>query len=395
YALPQSPQLFKQILMVSGLERYFQIARCFRDEDLRADRQPEFTQIDIEMSFVETNDVYRLVEGLVAHVFEQVLGYQVELPLQRLPYRDAIQKYGSDKPDLRFGMEMHDVADLVAGSEFAIFSSATVVKAMRVPGMAGASRKDVDELNALVKTWGAGGVLTVMLTADGVKSSIAKYVAEEKLKEMASRVGAETGDMVAIMAGTEKTVIDPMGKLRLELGRRLKLIQEGVFKWLWVVDFPLLHWNEEEQRMEAEHHPFTSWLPEDAHLVESEPLKVRAAAYDIVLNGNELGSGSIRIHQSRNQEKLFSLIGLSAEEARQKFGFLLEAFEYGAPPHGGIALGLDRLCALMAGVDSIREVVAFPKNQSAICPMTNAPVEVGRDQLDTLHIQVKPPARQG
>ncbi|HEY3999662.1 MAG TPA: aspartate--tRNA ligase [Candidatus Xenobia bacterium] len=396
YALPQSPQLFKQILMVSGMDRYFQIARCFRDEDLRADRQPEFTQIDVEMSFVETEDVYRMVEGLVAHVFKTVMQYDIKLPLPRLKYSEAMDLYGSDKPDVRFDMRMHEVGDLLKGSTFAVIEKAIadggVVKAMAVPGMAGASRKDVDELTAQAKTFGAAGLFTVALTGEGVKSSISKYFEESVLSKVAERAGAKAGDLVLLMAGPRMQVVEPFGKLRLELAKRLKLMKKDDFKWVWVVDFPLFRFNTEEQRLEAEHHPFTSALPEDVHLMESEPLKVRAAAYDIVLNGNELGSGSIRIHQRAMQERLFKAIGLSAEEANQKFGFLMEAFEYGAPPHGGIALGLDRLTALMSGVDSIREVVAFPKNQSGVDPMTGAPVEVSTDQLNILSIGVKQPA---
>lgn len=393
YALPQSPQLFKQILMVSGLERYFQIARCFRDEDLRADRQPEFTQIDMEMSFVEAEDVYRIVEGLVAQVFRTVLNYEVKLPLPRLKYSDAIEWYGSDKPDCRFDMRMHDVSDIVRESTFTIMEKALseggVVKAMRVPGMAGASRKELDDLTARAKELGAGGVFSIALQAEGLKSSLTKYFDEARLKRVAEGTGAQEGDLVLLMAGARRTVLEPFGKLRLELGKKLKLMNEKEFSWLWVVDFPLLRYNEEEQRYEAEHHPFTSPLPEDVALLEAQPLKVRAAAYDIVLNGNELGSGSIRIHQRAMQEKIFSAIGLTMEEARQKFGFLLEAFEYGAPPHGGIALGLDRMTALMSGVDSIREVIAFPKNQSGVDPMTGAPVNVSEEQLDILHIDVQ------
>ncbi len=393
YALPQSPQLFKQILMVSGLERYFQIARCFRDEDLRADRQPEFTQIDMEMSFVEAEDVYRIVEGLVAQVFRTVLNYEVKLPLPRLKYSDAIEWYGSDKPDCRFDMRMHDVSDIVRESTFTIMEKALseggVVKAMRVPGMAGASRKELDDLTARAKELGAGGVFSIALQAEGLKSSLTKYFDEARLKRVAEGTGAQEGDLVLLMAGARRTVLEPFGKLRLELGKKLKLMNEKEFSWLWVVDFPLLRYNEEEQRYEAEHHPFTSPLPEDVALLEAQPLKVRAAAYDIVLNGNELGSGSIRIHQRAMQEKIFSAIGLTMEEARQKFGFLMEAFEYGAPPHGGIALGLDRMTALMSGVDSIREVIAFPKNQSGVDPMTGAPVNVSEEQLDILHIDVQ------
>ncbi|MBM3461773.1 MAG: aspartate--tRNA ligase [Armatimonadetes bacterium] len=392
YALPQSPQLFKQLLMVGGLERYFQIARCFRDEDLRADRQPEFTQLDLEMSFVEQDDVFTVIEGTLKHVFKQVAGIDLQTPFIRVPYREIMERYGSDKPDTRFGMEIFDVTEGLRGTEFARFNEVLerngTIRGIAVPEQAGASRKELDTLAETVKSLGAAGLYAVAFQADGVKSSIGKFLQESHVNAL--RAHAKEGDLVLLVAHEEKSkALDILGRLRLELGRQHKLIPPGTYNFLWVVNFPQFHWNEEEQRLEAEHHPFTSPLPEDIPLIDTDPRNVRSSAYDLVLNGNELGSGSIRIHQRPLQERIFQAIGLNQEEANEKFGFLMEAFEYGAPPHGGIALGFDRLTAIMSGVDSIREVVAFPKNQNAVDPMTGAPVEVAQDQLDIVRIQVK------
>jgi aspartyl-tRNA synthetase len=394
YALPQSPQLFKQLLMVSGLERYFQIARCFRDEDLRADRQPEFTQLDLEMSFVEQEDVFDIIEGTLAHVFKTCLNLELPRPFPRVPYYEAIDKYGSDKPDTRFDMAIFDVTETLAGTDFGAFKDKKI-KGITVPGQANASRKETDEWTAQVKAWGASGLFAVGYKEDGVKSSISKYLNDSQVAELRRIASANDGDLVLLMAETEaKKLCEVLGKLRLDLARKLKLIPSGVFKFLWVLNFPQFAWNDEEQRLEAEHHPFTSPLSEDIPLMltgdRKDKLKVRSSAYDIVLNGNELGSGSIRIHQRELQEQVFAAIGLGKEEANQKFGFLMEAFEYGAPPHGGIALGVDRLTAIMSGTESIREVIAFPKNQNAVDMLTGAPVEPSPDQLDLLRIAVLP-----
>ncbi len=403
YALPQSPQLFKQLLMVSGLERYFQLARCFRDEDLRADRQPEFTQLDLEMSFIEQDDIFTIIEGTLKHTFKEVLGLDLVTPFPRMPYHVAEQRYSYDKPDAWVGMVFNDLTSAVSKVEFGAWKTAIqeggCVKGITVPHGAGASRKETDELGNLVKGWGAGGLFTVGFGDDGaVRSSLARYLDEASTASLRESAQAANGDMVMIVAGPTPRVLEVLGKLRLELGRRLKLIPmpgtvianpaEQPFNFLWVVNFPQFHWNEEEQRLEAEHHPFTSPLPEDIPLMKTDPLKVRSSAYDLVLNGTEMGSGSIRIHQRPLQEMVFEAIGLDPQAANEKFGFLMEAFEYGAPPHGGIALGFDRLTALMSGVDSIREVIAFPKNQNAVDMLTGAPVEVTPEQLALLSVAV-------
>lgn len=406
YALPQSPQLFKQLLMVSGLERYFQLARCFRDEDLRADRQPEFTQLDLEMSFVEQDDVFNIIEGTLKAVFKEVLDIDLAIPFPRLPYYEAAEKYGSDKPDTRFGMEIFDLTEPVSKVDFAVFKTIVEgggrIKGITVPKGAAMSRKDTDELTALVKTWGAGGLFTIGFQDDGtLRSSLSKYLDDATTARIREISKANNGDMLLLVGGPDGAkVLDILGKLRLEMGRRLKLIpmpgtvipnpEKQPYNFLWVVNFPQFHWNEEEKRLEAEHHPFTSPMPEDIPLMKTEPLKVRSSAYDLVLNGNEMGSGSIRIHQRALQEQVFAAIGMDLAEANEKFGFLMEAFEYGAPPHGGIALGFDRLTALMSGVDSIREVIAFPKNQNAVDMLTGAPVVGTQEQLDLLHIKVIP-----
>ncbi|MGE5553718.1 MAG: aspartate--tRNA ligase [Betaproteobacteria bacterium] len=399
YALPQSPQLFKQLLMVAGYERYFQLARCFRDEDLRADRQPEFTQIDVEMSFVEAEDIRREIEGLMVHLFRETLGVELVTPFPRLTWHEAMDRYGSDKPDLRFGMEIKDVSETVRGSGFQVFANALAgggrVKALTVKGQAGMSRRDLDGLVELAKTSGAKGLAWLALTPEeGVKSPIAKFLTETELKALLNQAGAETGDLVLLVADTWETASVTLGQLRLELGRRLKLADPKRMEFLWVIEFPLLEWDKDEQRWVAMHHPFTSPLDEDLPLLEGggpEAGKARAKCYDLVLNGIELGSGSIRIHRRDVQEKMFRALGLSEAEAREKFGFLLEAFEYGPPPHGGIALGFDRLVMLMAGCDSIREVIAFPKTQSASDLLTQAPAPVSPAQLKDLAIKVVGP----
>jgi len=393
YALPQSPQLFKQLLMVAGVDRYFQLARCFRDEDLRADRQPEFTQIDMEMSFVTQDDILNMIESMLVHVFGVAMGINLEIPFLRISYAEAMSRYGSDKPDLRFGMEISDVTSLMDDVQFEVFSrtisSGGKIKALRFGGKAGLSRKEIDELVALAKSVGLKGLITVAYHKDGVKSILNKHMDSSHLNRLRDFVGAGAEDLVVVTAGDDRAVCESLGRLRIELAQKYRLIRSGEFRFLWVLDFPLFRYSEEEKRIEAEHHPFTSAHPDDLDMMESDPLKVRANAYDLVLNGVELGSGSIRIHERQAQERLFNAIGLSGEEAQAKFGFLLSAFEFGAPPHGGIALGFDRLLAIMSGVDSIREVVAFPKNQSAACPMTGAPVEATEEQLALLRIKVE------
>ncbi|MGV8125491.1 MAG: aspartate--tRNA ligase [Candidatus Xenobiia bacterium LiM19] len=395
YALPQSPQLFKQLLMVAGVDRYFQLARCFRDEDLRADRQPEFTQIDMEMSFATQDDILTMIEAMLVHVFSSTLNIELTAPFLRMTYREAISRFGSDKPDIRFGMEIFDITTLMGDVEFEVFSRTITgggrIKALRIEGKAGLSRKEIDDLVALAKTTGLTGLITVAYQNEGVKSILNKHMDSSHLEQLRTYAGAQPGDLVVITAGEDRPVCENLGRLRLELANRYSLISSGEFKFLWVLDFPLFKYSEEEKRIEAEHHPFTSAHPDDVEMMESDPLKVRANAYDLVLNGVELGSGSIRIHERHIQERLFKVIGLSEEEAQAKFGFLLNAFEYGAPPHGGIALGFDRLLAIMSGVDSIREVVAFPKNQSAACPMTGGPVEATEEQLSLLKISVEKP----
>lgn len=396
YALPQSPQIFKQLLMVSGMDRYFQIARCFRDEDLRADRQPEFTQIDMEMSFVGQDDVLTVVEGMLEHMFRTVMGVQLETPFLRMPYHEAIESYGSDKPDLRYDMRFHNVEEFLSTTEFKVFKSALesgeAIRALVFPGQGDASRKVQTELDEMAKGHGLGGLFFVGRNEDGsLKSSILKHVGEENLLALIGAIGAGEKDLVLLSAGPRKELLAGLGKLRVDLARKYGLTSKTDFKFHWVVDFPLFAYDAEADALVPEHHPFTSPHPEDFHLLDSEPLKARAAAYDLVLNGNETASGSVRIFQRELQERLLGCIGLTIEDARQKFGFLLNAFEYGAPPHAGIALGLDRLVAVCAGQDSIREVLAFPKNANAFCPLTDAPVEPAQEQLDLLHLKVEHP----
>ncbi|MGI9860154.1 aspartate--tRNA ligase [Moorella naiadis] len=391
FALPQSPQLFKQILMVAGMERYFQIVRCFRDEDLRADRQPEFTQLDMEMSFIQREDILQLVEELMAYVFQETLGVKLELPLPRLTYREAMARYGSDKPDIRFGMEIVDVSDLVTGCGFKVFAGAVagggVVRGIRVPGCAGYSRRELDELTGQAAVFGAKGLAWMALTTEGVRSPIAKFFTATELESLVARLEGQTGDLLLFVADAEMTAATALGALRLEMGRRLHLFDPEELAFTWVTEFPLLEYSPEEKRYVAVHHPFTMPMEEDWPLLDSDPLRVRALAYDLVLNGVELGGGSIRIHRRDIQEKMFNLLGFTSEAARDKFGFLLDAFEYGTPPHGGIAFGLDRMLMLMSRRETIRDCIAFPKTQSGTCLMTYAPSRVAPEQLQELHLR--------
>nr|WP_277397833.1 aspartate--tRNA ligase [Natranaerofaba carboxydovora] len=393
YALPQSPQLFKQLLMVSGFDRYFQIARCFRDEDLRADRQPEFTQLDMELSFIEEEELINLVERMIVYVFEKNLDIKMETSFNRLSYSDAISKYGSDAPDLRFGMELVDVSEIVKDSEFKVFKSALekqgMVKGIVVPGGGDFSRKELDDLTEYVKEFGAKGLAWMILEENGVKSPIAKFFTEEQLNQLTEEMNAKTGDLLLFVADNTSVVNESLSNLRQTLARKLDLIPENKFELCWIVKFPLLEYDPEEKRYKAAHHPFTSPYENDLENYEDEPEKIRAKAYDLVLNGVEIGGGSIRNHRKDVQEKMFEILGINKEEAREKFGFLLEALEYGAPPHGGIAFGLDRLIMLMAGAGSIREVIPFPKTANASCLMTGAPSEVEIKQLKELNISPK------
>ena len=389
YALPQSPQIFKQLLMVSGMDRYFQIARCFRDEDLRADRQPEFTQIDMEMTFVGQEDVFAVVEGMLKHVFATVHDYAVPTPFRQMPWREAMERYGSDKPDLRYELDFHDITEVAAASEFAAFKNGTPVKAFKVSGQGALSRKDQDEWVNQARGHGLGGLMFASRLDGGYKSSILKHFGEERMGQVFSQLGAGDGDLVVLATGEQPKLNLSLGKLRIEMAKKFGLIAKDRYEFLWVVDFPLFAWNEDEKRLEPEHHPFTSCHPDDLHMLDAEPVKCRAAAYDLVLNGNEAASGSIRIHEREMQERVLGCVGLTIDDARAKFGFLLDAFEFGAPPHGGIALGFDRLCAICAGYESIREVIAFPKNANAADPLTGAPVEVSREQLDILSLDIR------
>lgn len=384
YALPQSPQLFKQMLMVAGLDRYFQIARCFRDEDLRADRQPDFTQLDLEMSFVEVEDILTLNERLMAHVFREALGVELPLPFPRLPYREAMERFGSDKPDLRFGLELKEVGGLFRESPFALFREAESVKALAVPKAL--SRKEIAELEEVAKRHGAGGLAWARVEEGGLAGGVAKHL-EAQGEALLKATGAQAGDTLLFAAGALRTVQVAMGQVRLGLADLLGLRREG-FAFLWVVDFPLLEWDEAQGGWTYMHHPFTSPHPEDLPLLEEDPGRVRALAYDLVLNGVEVGGGSIRIHDPALQARMFRLLGIGEEEQREKFGFFLEALAYGAPPHGGIAWGLDRLLALMTGSPSIREVIAFPKNKEGKDPLTGAPSPVPEEQLRELGLQV-------
>ena len=396
YALPQSPQLFKQLLMISGFDRYFQIVRCFRDEDLRADRQPEFTQIDCEMSFVDRDDVIRVMEGMIATIFKEAIGVDVPLPMARMTYQEALARYGVDNPDLRFGLELVEISDLVAGCGFKVFADAVgnggMVKAINVKGGATLSRKDLDELTEFVKIYGAKGLAWVKMTEEGWQSPIAKFFSADELAALNGRLEAQLGDLLLFVADSYKITNEALGRLRGHLGQRLSLAKKDDYRFVWVTDFPLLEWDEEARRHVAVHHPFTAPMDEDVPLLATDPGKARAKAYDLVLNGSEIGGGSIRIHDQAVQSQMFELMGIGEEEARVKFGFLLDALEFGAPPHGGIAFGLDRLTMILTGSESIRDVIAFPKTQKATCLMSEAPGAVDEKQLRELHIKlaVKP-----
>ena len=393
YALPQSPQLYKQLLMCSGYDRYIQIARCYRDEDLRADRQPEFTQIDMELSFVDVDDVIDVNERLLAYLFKEVLDVDVQLPIQRMTWTEAMNRFGSDKPDLRFGMELTDISEVVKDTEFAVFKNALesggTVRGINAKGQGGMPRKKIDKLVEFVKGYGAKGLAYVAIQEDGtVKSSFAKFMSEEQMQALIKAMDGQNGDLLLIAADKTKLVWDVLGALRLEMANQMGLLDKNEFRFVWITEFPLLEWSEEENRFTAMHHPFTMPMEEDLQYIDSDPGRVRAKAYDIVLNGNEIGGGSVRIHQNDIQEKMFEALGFTKERAHEQFGFLLDAFKYGVPPHAGLAYGLDRLVMLMAKQDSIRDVIAFPKVKDASCLMTEAPERVEEKQLQELGIEV-------
>lgn len=392
FALPQSPQLFKQILMVSGFDRYYQIVRCFRDEDLRADRQPEFTQIDCEMSFVERDDVIAVMESLIARIFEETKGVRVELPIPRMTYGEAIRRFGVDNPDIRFSLELVELSELVGRSGFKVFAdvvaSGGIVKGLNAKGCAGLSRKEIDELTEFVRIYGAKGLAYVKVTAEGWQSPIAKFFTADEMASIDREFDAEQGDLLLFVADRPKVVNDSLGRLRNRLAQILKLVDDETFRFVWITDFPLLEWDDEEKRWVAVHHPFTAPMDEDLQYLESDPGRCRAKAYDLVLNGNEIGGGSIRIHRENIQSLMFRMLGIDEEEARVKFGFLLDALEYGTPPHGGIAFGMDRLIMIMTGSESIRDVIAFPKTQKGACLMSEAPSGVDYRQLRELGLKV-------
>jgi len=393
YALPQSPQLFKQLLMIGGFDRYYQIARCFRDEDLRADRQPEFTQIDVEMSFVDREAVMNMMEAMILHVFREVKGIDLPAPIPRLSYREAMDRFGTDKPDTRFGLEIHDLTASLKNSEFRVFAETAaaqgVIRGINVKGGASFTRRQIDRLSEQAQAWGAKGLIWLAVEEGQVRSPIAKFLKEEEVEAITKDLAAEVGDLVLIVAGGYDLVCDVLGRLRLLLGRELGLVDENAYNLLWVVDWPLLVYDEEAGRYVAAHHPFTAPLDEDEHLLETDPGRVRAKAYDMVLNGVELGGGSIRITNRRLQERMFAALGFTMEEARRQFGYFLEAFEYGAPPHGGIAFGLNRLVMLLAKRQSIRDVIAFPKTVSASDLMIEAPAPISEAQLKELKINLR------
>ncbi len=391
YALPQSPQLFKQLLMVAGMDRYYQIVKCFRDEDLRADRQPEFTQIDMEMSFVDEEDIITLVEGMIAHLFEAGRGPRPSLPFPRMGYDEAMRRFGTDRPDTRFGLELVDLSDILRGCGFKVFQSALekggLVKAINAKGCGAFSRKDLDDLTEYAARFGARGMAWIKIKEDEWQSPITKFFSEDEIRAMGQALDAQPGDLILFGADSAKVVNQVLSELRLELGRRLDLLDRDRDAFLWVTDFPLLEYDQEAKRYTAVHHPFTAPNEEELALLDSDPAAVKSRAYDLVLNGNEIGGGSIRIHTPAVQQRVFKALGIDEEEAREKFGFLLRALELGAPPHGGIAFGVDRLMMLLTGSSSIRDVIAFPKTQKATCPLTDAPSTVARSQLTELHLR--------
>jgi aspartyl-tRNA synthetase len=395
YGLPQSPQLYKQLLMCSGYDRYIQIARCFRDEDLRADRQPEFTQIDMELSFVDVDDVIDVNERYLAFLFKEVLGVEVPLPIQRITWQEAMDRFGSDKPDMRFGMELHDVSAVVKNCGFGVFTGALEnggsVRGINAEGQGSMPRKKIDKLVDFAKDYGAKGLAYIAIAEDGTrKSSFAKFMTEEEMDALVAAMDGKAGDLLLFAADKNKVVYDVLGALRVELAKQMELLDKNEYRFVWVTEFPLLEWNEEENRFTAMHHPFTMLMEEDLPLLDTDPGRVRAKAYDIVLNGNEIGGGSVRIHQNDIQEKMFEKLGFTKEAAYEQFGFLLNAFKYGVPPHAGLAYGLDRLVMLMAKVDSIRDVIAFPKVKDASCLMTQSPSRVSEAQLQELGLEVEP-----
>ena len=398
FALPQSPQLFKQILMISGFDRYAQIVKCFRDEDLRADRQPEFTQIDVEMSFVDREDIFAMVEELMGRILGDVLGTSIETPIPRMSYQEAMDRFGVDKPDTRFGLEVSDFTDLLSQTEFRVFAEVAAkggfIRGITAPGLAEASRSDIAALEEVAKIGGAAGLAWFKVTNEGLTSPLTKFFKEEQLAAMRERAGAKPGDLLLFVADAFDVVCASLGRLRLHLGEKLGLIDHSLFHLLFITDFPMFEWDKEEKRWSAMHHPFTAPVDEDLPMIETDPGKMRAKAYDVVLNGSEIGGGSIRIHSKDVQSRVLQLLGIDPEAARVKFGFLLEALEFGAPPHGGIAFGVDRLAMILSGADSLRDVIAFPKTQKATCLMTDAPSEVDIKQLRELSIRVAAQAKK-